>query len=63
MDIGICAASHINDIEYIVRAEELGYSHAWLADSQMIWSDCYATLAHALTLEQESRFPVPGHQQ
>jgi len=45
MDIGICAASHVKDIEYIVRAEELGYSHAWLADSQMIWSDCYATLA------------------
>ena len=45
MDIGICVASHINDIPYVVRAEELGYSHAWLADSQMIWSDCYATLA------------------
>jgi alkanesulfonate monooxygenase SsuD/methylene tetrahydromethanopterin reductase-like flavin-dependent oxidoreductase (luciferase family) len=29
----------------VVRAEELGYSHAWLADSQMLWSDCYATLA------------------
>lgn len=45
MDIGICAASHIQDIDYIVRAEELGFSHAWMADSQMIWSDCYATLA------------------
>lgn len=45
MDIGICVASHINDINYVIRAEELGYSHAWLADSQMIWSDCYATLA------------------
>ena len=45
MDIGICVASHIGDIDYVVRAEELGYSHAWLADSQMIWSDCYATLA------------------
>ena len=47
MDIGICVASHINDVDYIVRAEELGYSHAWLADSQMLWSDCYATLAIA----------------
>lgn len=47
MDIGICVASHIGDIGYIVRAEELGYSHAWLADSQMLWSDCYATLALA----------------
>jgi alkanesulfonate monooxygenase SsuD/methylene tetrahydromethanopterin reductase-like flavin-dependent oxidoreductase (luciferase family) len=47
MDIGICVQSHIGDIDYVVRAEELGYSHAWFADSQMIWSDCYATLALA----------------
>ncbi|MFN3235592.1 MAG: LLM class flavin-dependent oxidoreductase [Pseudomonadales bacterium] len=47
MDLGICVASHISDIDYIVHAESLGYSHAWLADSQMIWSDCYATLALA----------------
>jgi alkanesulfonate monooxygenase SsuD/methylene tetrahydromethanopterin reductase-like flavin-dependent oxidoreductase (luciferase family) len=45
MEIGVCVASHIGDVDYAVRAEELGYSHAWLADSQMIWSDCYATLA------------------
>ena len=49
MDFGICVASHIKDIDYIVRAEELGYSHAWCADSQMLWSDCYATLALAAT--------------
>ena len=49
MDIGVCVASHVNDIDYVVRAEELGYSHAWLADSQMLWSDCYATLALAAT--------------
>ena len=49
MDIGICVASHVGDIDYVVRAEELGYSHAWLADSQMLWSDCYAALALAAT--------------
>ncbi len=47
MDFGVCIASHINDIDYIVEAEKLGYSHAWLADSQMLWSDCYACLALA----------------
>ncbi len=47
MDIGICVQSHIGDIDYVVSAEQLGYSHAWFADSQMIWSDCYATLALA----------------
>ncbi|MCP5040168.1 MAG: LLM class flavin-dependent oxidoreductase [bacterium] len=47
MQLGVCVASHVGDIDYVVRAEALGYSHAWLADSQMIWSDCYATLALA----------------
>ena len=47
MDMGICVASHVGDIGYVERAEALGYSHAWLADSQMLWSDCYAALALA----------------
>ena len=49
MDVGLCVASKIDDIDYVVRAEELGYSHAWFADSQMIWSDAYACLAVAAT--------------
>ena len=49
MNFGICVASHVGDIGYIERAEELGYTHAWIADSQMLWSDCYATLALAAT--------------
>ena len=56
MDIGVCVASHVNDIDYVVRAEELGYSHAWLADSQMLWSDCYATLA--LAAVRTSKIPL-----
>lgn len=56
MKIGICVASHIGDVGYVVRAEELGFSHAWLADSQMIWSDCYATLA--LAAERTSRIQI-----
>ena len=56
MDIGVCVASHINDIDYVVRAEELGYSHAWMADSQMLWSDCYATLA--LVADKTSRINI-----
>jgi alkanesulfonate monooxygenase SsuD/methylene tetrahydromethanopterin reductase-like flavin-dependent oxidoreductase (luciferase family) len=49
MDIGLCIGSKIDDIDYVVRAEQLGYSHAWFADSQMIWSDVYACLAVAAT--------------
>ncbi|MDP6978125.1 MAG: LLM class flavin-dependent oxidoreductase [Myxococcota bacterium] len=55
MDIGVCVASHIGDIDYVVQAERFGYSHAWLADSQMIWSDCYATLALAAQATQSIR--------
>ena len=29
----------------MVLAEQLGFSHVWVADSQMLWSDCYATMA------------------
>ncbi|MEO8538263.1 MAG: LLM class flavin-dependent oxidoreductase [bacterium] len=47
MDVGICVGAQISDIDYIVMAEELGYDSAWVADSQMIWSDVYATLALA----------------
>ena len=47
MDLGVCIASHIGDLDYVARAEELGYTHAWFADSHMLWSDCYATLALA----------------
>ncbi len=47
MKFGICVAARISDIELIVLAEELGFDSAWVADSQMIWSDCYATLAVA----------------
>ena len=56
MDIGICVASKIDDIDYIERAEKLGYSHAWVADSQMIWSDCYAVLA--LAAERTSKIQL-----
>lgn len=56
MEIGVCAAAKIDDIGYAVLAEELGYSHFWVADSQMIWSDCYATLA--LVAQATSRIQI-----
>ncbi|MBK6659266.1 MAG: LLM class flavin-dependent oxidoreductase [Proteobacteria bacterium] len=49
MELGLCAASKIDDIDYLVRAEQLGYTHAWIADSHMLWSDPYAVLALAAT--------------
>lgn len=56
MDFGVCVASKIDDVGYIAFAENLGYSHAWVADSQMIWSDCYAVLA--LAAQQTQRIQL-----
>lgn len=55
MDIGVCIASHIQDVDYAVAAEAQGFSHAWFADSQMLWSDCYACLALAASRTQTIR--------
>ena len=47
MDFGVCVASKIDEVGLVSHLENLGYSHAWIADTQMIWSDCYAVLALA----------------
>src|SRR5262245_63052118 len=47
MEFGVFVATKIDDWQLIRFAEELGYRRAWVPDSQMIWSDCYATLALA----------------
>ncbi len=46
MDFGI-AASKIDEIGYITHAENLGYTHCWVTDTQMIRSNCFAVLALA----------------
>src|SRR5438105_3186408 len=47
MKFGVFMATKIDDWQLIQYAEDLGYDSAWVPDSQMIWSDCYATLALA----------------
>lgn len=49
MQFGIGVSTHINNWDIIRYAEELGYDRAWVGDSQMIWSDAYATTALAAT--------------
>ena len=55
IDLGVCVASRVDDIEYAVLAEQLGFSHLWFADSQMLWSDCYATMALAAARTERIR--------
>jgi len=47
MKFGAMVCTKIDDWQIIPYAEALGYDSAWVPDSQMIWSDCYATLALA----------------
>jgi 5,10-methylenetetrahydromethanopterin reductase len=46
MDFGIMTAK-IDEIGYITHAENLGFTHAWITDSPMIRSNCWAVLALA----------------
>ena len=47
MRFGICAMANIDEIGFFAHAEQLGYDSVWVADSQMLFSDCYAVLALA----------------
>ena len=47
MEFGVSVSTKIDDWQLITYAEDLGFDMGWVPDSQMIWSDCYATLALA----------------
>jgi len=63
MDFGIVHAK-IDEIGYITHAENLGYTHCWVTDSQMIRSNCWAVLALAAQQTRRMRLGtgvnVPG---
>jgi len=54
----------VDEIGYITRAENLGYTHAWVTDSPMIRSNCWAVLALAAhqtrTIRLGTGVNVPG---
>jgi alkanesulfonate monooxygenase SsuD/methylene tetrahydromethanopterin reductase-like flavin-dependent oxidoreductase (luciferase family) len=54
MDFGIMTAK-IDEIGYITHAENLGYTHAWVTDSPMIRSNCWAVLALAAQATRRMR--------
>jgi len=63
VNFGIVTAK-IDEIGYITRAENLGYTHAWVTDSPMIRSNCWAVLALAAhqtrTIRLGTGVNVPG---
>ena len=59
MRFGICVMSNVDEIGFFAHAEQLGYDSVWVADSQMLFSDCYAVLA--LAAQRTSRIRLgPG---
>jgi 5,10-methylenetetrahydromethanopterin reductase len=59
MKFGFCVMADIDEISFFNRVEALGYDSVWVADSQMLFSDCYAVLA--LAAQQTERLRIgPG---
>ena len=47
MKFSLHVQTRITDWQIIKYLEDLGYDAAWVPDTQMMWSDCYATMALA----------------
>jgi 5,10-methylenetetrahydromethanopterin reductase len=45
MDFGIGIATASDSWKLAQRAEELGFTHAWFFDTQMITGDCFVALS------------------
>jgi len=59
MDFGIALAPGVDAWKAVKRAEELGFSHAWLYDTQLLCADVF--VAMALAAERTSRIRIgPG---
>src|SRR5438270_5415424 len=55
MQFSMCVMANIDEIDFFTHAENLGYAAVWVADSQMLFSDCYAVLALAAARTQRLR--------
>ena len=55
MKIGVCLMPNVDEVTFFPFVENLGYDSVWVADSQMLFSDCYATLALAATMTRRIR--------
>ncbi|MEM7540456.1 MAG: LLM class flavin-dependent oxidoreductase [Pseudomonadota bacterium] len=47
MKFSLHVSTRVSDWQLVKEFEDLGYDAAWIPDTQMMWSDCYATMALA----------------
>ena len=60
MDYGIAFPSYIDAWRDAAAAEAAGFTHAWFFDSQLIYSDVYATMALAAEHTSTIKLGTPG---
>ena len=65
MDYGIGIPSYIEAWREVKAAEEAGFSHAWFFDSQLIYSDVWATMAlaaqHTTSIKLGTLVAIPSN--
>ncbi len=64
MNFSLTVQTKIDDWKIAKEAEDLGYHAVWFPDTQMVWSDCYATMALAAQATTKLRIgtgvAIPG---
>jgi 5,10-methylenetetrahydromethanopterin reductase len=55
MQFGIVVATSTDSWKVVQRAEELGFTHAWFYDTQMLCADCFVAMGAAATRRSSSR--------
>ena len=64
MDFGITMATSADSWKVAKRAEELGFSHAWFYDTQLLSADCFVAMGAAAVKTSKIRLGtgvlVPG---
>ena len=55
MDFGIALPTAADSWKHAKRAEELGFSHAWFYDTQMLSADCFVAMGAAAVNTQRIR--------
>lgn len=55
MDFGIAVATSADSWKIVQRAEELGFTHAWFYDTQMLSADCFVAMGAAAVKTERIR--------
>src|ERR1700751_5932230 len=60
MDFGIGLPAAADSWTIVKRAEELGFTHAWFYDTQMLTADCFVAMAAAAVNTRRIRLGTRG---